>query len=169
MGETETVEHLVSRLLAAPRVTSEERAVIAEMADRGVFDDPLVVERCVRTGEPAYVKWRAVKDWARGVPDANSEWARTLALRAILAQGYEETESPVDAAHLQVVLDLDQPKGWIVAAWRDIFADHGQADEVDMCLEYLTDQRLCWSCGDRGVTEHDDLFWCVDCHNKEKN
>lgn len=162
-------EQLVSRLLSAPNVTSEERAVIAEMADRGVFDDARFVDRCVRSGEPAYVRWRAVKDWARDLAETEREWASSLATNGIEAQNYEETNPPVDVAHLQVVLDLDQPKGWIVAAWRDIFADHGQGDEVDLCLEFLTDQHQCWNCGDHGVIDHDDLFWCVDCHNKEKN
>ena len=163
-------EQLVSRLLSAPKVTSEERAVIAEIADRGVFDDARFVERCVRSGEPAYVKWRAVRDWARDKSETEREWASSLAMNGIEAQNYDETNTPADLAHLQVVLDLDQPKGWIVAAWRDIFADHGQSDEVDLCLEFLTDRRLCWDCGDFGVAERDLLFRCVNHrHNKEKN
>ena len=39
MREAESVEHLVSRLMAAPKVKSGERAVIAEMADRQVVGD----------------------------------------------------------------------------------------------------------------------------------
>ena len=84
------------------------------------------------------------------------------------AQGYDETDPPLDAERLQVVLDLDAPKGWVVVAWRDIYADYGQTLEVDMALEFLTHQRLCWNCGDLGVTERDDLFWCVVCLEKEK-
>lgn len=133
------------------------------MADRGLFDEPDFVERCVRTGEPAYVIWRAVKDWVRDVPDAIREWASTLARRGIAAQGYDETDPPLDAERLQVVLDLAQPKGWVVALWRDIYADHGQTDEVAMSLGYLTGQHLCWSCGDRGGTERADVFWCAAC------
>lgn len=75
--------------------------------------------------------------------------------------------APLGAERLQVVLHLDDPKGWVVAAWRDIYADHGQTLEVDMCLEYLTDQHLCWNCGDLGVTERDDPFWSVACLTKE--
>lgn len=65
------------------------------------------------------------------------------------------------------MLDLDEPKGWVVALWRDIYADHGQTLEVDLCLVYLTDQHLCWSCGDLGSTERDGLFSCAACLTKE--
>lgn len=157
--------NLVSRLMPAPKVTPGERAAIAELTDRGVFDAPEFVARCVRTGEPPYVVWRAVGEWATEVGDLES---KTLAESAMRAQGYDETDPPLDAERLQVVLDLDDPKGWVVAAWRDIYADHGQTLEVDMALEFLTHQRLCWNCGDLGVTERDDLFWCVACLEKEK-
>lgn len=156
---------LVARLMAAPKVTPGERAAIAELTDRDVFDAPEFVARCVRTGEPPYVVWRTVSSWATEVGDLES---KTLAETAMRAQGYDETDPPLDAEHLQVVLDLEDPKGWVVAAWRDIYADHGQTLEVDMCLEALDDQRLCWNCGDFGVTERDDLFWCAACLEKEK-
>lgn len=155
----------VSRLLAAPKVTAGERAVIAEMADRGVFEAPDFVTRCVRSGEPPYVMWHAVSDWAKETGDAG--FAKS-AVRGLLAQGYDETAPPLDAEHLQVVLDLDDPKGWVVARWRDLYADHGQMLEVDMCLEHLTNQRLCWNCGDLSVAERDDLLWCVACLEMEK-
>jgi hypothetical protein len=155
---------LVSSVMAAPKVTSKERAVIAELADRGVFDAPEFVARCVRTGQPPYVMWRAVKDWAS---NSNAAGLVADATRGLRAQGYDETDPPLDAERLQVVLDLDDPKGWVVAQWRDLYADHGQTLEVDMCLEALTDQHLCWNCGDLGVTERDDLFWCVACLEKE--
>lgn len=164
MSEEESTEHLVSRLLAARKVLPEERGVIAAMADSGAFDDPRFVSRCVRTGEPPYVMWRAVREWAQ---DTEDDELLEFAENAIRAQGYEETDPPLDAERLQVVLDLDEPKGWVVALWRDIYADHGQTLEVDLCLEFLTDQRLCWNCGDLGVTERDDLFWCADCLKKE--
>jgi hypothetical protein len=164
MNEAESVEHLVSRLLAAPKVTSGERSVIAEIADRGGFDAPGFVERCVRRGEPPYLVWRAVRERAQKYNDAD---LLELAENAIRAQGYDETDPPLDAERLQVVLDLDDPKGWVVAAWRDIYADHGQALEVDMALEALADRHLCWNCGDLGVAERDDLFWCVACLEKE--
>jgi len=144
------------------KVTSEERANIAAMADRDFFDDPMFVERCVRIGEPPYVMWRAVEEWA-----AEDVEMKELAVAAIQSQGYEETDPPLDAERLQVVLDLDEPKGWVVALWRDIYADHGQTLEIDLSLIYLTDQHLCWNCGDRGVTERDDLFWCAACDEKE--
>lgn len=163
--DREPSANLVARLMAAGKVTPRERAVIAEMADRGVFDAPEFVGRCMRTGEPPYVMWRAVKDWARETNDAELV---QLAEEGLLGQGYDETDPPLDAERLQVVLDLDDPKGWVVAAWRDIYADHGQTLEVDMALEFLTDQHLCWNCGDLGVTERDDLFWCVACLEKEK-
>lgn len=164
MEEAESVEHLVSRLLVAPKVTSGERSVIAEIADRGVFGAPGFVEHCVRTGEPPYVVWRGVRERAH---DADDDELLELVEAAIQAQGYVETDPPLDAERLQVVLDLDDPKGWVVAAWRDIYADQGQTLEVDMCLEALSDQHLCWNCGDLGVTERDDLFWCVACLEKE--
>lgn len=153
---------LASRLMAAPKVSGHERRAIAAVADR--FDDPAFVSRCVRIGEPPYVRWRGVREWAQ---DTDDEQLRELAENAIQAQGYEETDPPLDAERLQVVLDLDDPKGWVVAAWRDIYADHGQTLEVDICLERLTDEHLCWSCGDRGVTERDDLFWCAACLKEE--
>ena len=161
-GEPRT--NLVARLMAAPKVTSGERSVIAEIADRGVFDAPGFVARCVRTGEPPYVVWRAAREWATDVGDLES---KTLADSAMGAQGYDETDPPLDAERLQVVLDLDDPKGWVVAAWRDIYADQDQRLEVDMALEFLTDRHHCWNCGDLGVTERDDLFWCAACLEKE--
>lgn len=164
MTETESVEHLVSRLLAAPKVTPEERAAIAGMADRGAFDVPEFVSQSASTNEPPYVKWRGVREWAQ---DTDDDELLELAEKVIRAQRYDETDPPLDAERLQVVLDLDDPKGWVVAAWRDIYADHGQTLEVDMCIQHLTDQYLCWSCGDRGVTERDDLFWCAACLKKE--
>lgn len=160
----EAVDKLVSRLLAAPKVTPGERALIAEMADRGAFETSEFVTRCVRSGEPPYVMWHAVSNWAKQTGDA--ELAES-AVRGLLHQGYDETVPPLDAEHLQVVLDLDDPKGWVVARWRDSYADHGQMLEVDMCLEHCTDQRLCWNCGDLGVAERDDLFWCVACLEME--
>lgn len=161
----ESVAKLVSRLLAARNTTPAERLLIAEMADGGVFQDVGFVARCVRTGEPPYVMWRAVKDWAS---NSNAAGLVDDATRGLRAQGYDETDPPLDAERLQVVLDLDDPKGWVVARWRDIYADHGQALEVDMCLERLTGQRLCWNCGDVGVAERDDPFWCVACLEREK-
>jgi hypothetical protein len=161
----EAVEKLVSRLLAARKTTPAERLVIAEMADRGAFDAPEFVARCVRTGEPPFVMWRAVKDWASS---SNAAGLSDDATRGLRAQGYDETDPPLDAEHLQVVLELDDPKGWVVARWRDLYADHGQALEVDMCLEHLTDQRLCWDCGDLGVTERDDVFSCAVHLEKKK-
>ncbi|KRF37406.1 hypothetical protein [Nocardioides sp. Soil805] len=152
--------NLMSRLMAAPKVKPGERAAVAELADRGVFHAPEFVARCVRPGEPPYVVWRTVRSWATQVGDLES---KTLAETAMRAHGSDETDPPLDAERLQVVLDLDDPKGWVVAAWRDIYADHGQTLEVDMCLEYLTDQHLCWNCGDLGVTERDDLFWSAAC------
>lgn len=164
-NEKQSSARLVSRLLAAPKVTSGERAVIAEMADGGVFESPGFVTRCVRSGERPYVVWRAVSDWAKETDEA--EFAES-AVRGLLAQGYDEAVPPLDAEHLQVVLDLDDPKGWVVARWRDSYADHDQMFEVDMCLEHLTDRRLCWNCGDLGVAERDHLFWCVACLEMEK-
>jgi hypothetical protein len=161
----EPFAYLVSKLMAARKVTPGERAVIAEMADRGVFAAPEFVGRCVRPGEPPYVMWRAVKDWARETSDPELV---QLAEEGLLGQGYDETVPPIDAERLQVVLELDDPKGWILAAWRNIYADHGQTLEIDMCLEALSDQHLCWNCGDLGVTERDDLFWCAACLEKEK-
>lgn len=158
-------ERLVSRLLAASKVTPAERAVIAEMADRGAFETSEFVTRCVRTGETPYVMWRAVKDWARRAGDPALV---QIADRGLEAQGYDETVPPLDDEHLQVVLDLDNPKGWVVARWRDLYADHGQMLEMDMCVEHLTNQRLCWNCGDLGVAERDDLLWCVACLEMEK-
>ncbi len=137
---------------------------MAELADRGVFDAPELVARYVRTGEPPYVMWRALSDWAE---ESGDPLLAESAARGLQAQGYDETLPPLDAERLQVVLDLDDPKGWVVAAWRDIYADHDQSLEVDMALEFLTDQHLCWNCGDLGVTERDDLFWCVACLEKE--
>lgn len=139
--------------------------MIAELADRGVFDAPELVARCVRTGEPAYVMWRALSDRAK---ESGDPLLAESAARGLQAQGHDETLPPLDAERLQVALDLDDPKGWVVAAWRDIYADHGQMFEVDMCLEALTDQHLCWNCGDLGVAEHDDLFWCVACLEMEQ-
>lgn len=164
MTETESVERLVSRLLAAPKVNPEERAAIAGMADGGAFDVPEFVARCVRDKEPPYVNWRGVREWAQ---DMDDDELLELAEKVIRDQGYDETDPPLDAERLQVVLDLDDPKGWVVAVWRDIYADHGQTLEVDFCLEYLTDHQLCWSCGDRGVTERDHLSWCATCLKKE--
>ena len=164
MRDAETAERLVSRLLAAVKVTSKERADIATLADGSVFGDATFVSRCVRNGPPPYVMWRAVKEWATEAEDLEM---KMLAENAIQVQGYDETDPPLDAERLQVVLDLDDPKGWVVALWRDIYADHGQTLEVDICLEHLTDQHLCWSCGDLGVTERDDLFWCAACLKKE--
>lgn len=90
--------------------------------------------------------------------------ARSRDPRAPRAHGGRRERSPVrrdasafHAERLQVVLNLDDPKSWVVAAWRDIYADHGQALEVDMALEALTDRHLCWNCGDLGVAERDDL------------
>jgi hypothetical protein len=156
---------MVSRLLAARKTTPGERLVTAELADRGAFDAPEFVARCVRPGEPPYVMWHAVSDWAK---ESDDHLLAEGAARGLRAQGYDETEPPLDAERLQVVLDLDDPKGWVVAAWRDIYADHGQMFEVDMCLEALTDQHMCWNCGDLGVAERDDLFWCVACLEMEK-
>lgn len=151
---------LLGALMTAAKVSPEERAVIAEMADRGVFNYPGFVERCVRAGQLPYVMWRAVKDWARETSDPD---LGHLAEDGLEGQGYDETDPPLDVERLQVVLDLDQPKGWVVALWRDIYADHGQTDEAATSLGYLTDQHLCWDCGDHGVTERDHRFWCAAC------
>ena len=104
--------------------------------------------------------WTAGVLLIHGVCSSPFEFIRTLACSAA---------PPLDAEHLQVVLDLDDPKGWVVARWRDLYADHGQMLEVDMCLEHLTtNQRLCWNCGDLGAAERDDLLWCVACLEMEK-
>lgn len=161
----EAIARLVSRLLAARKTTPGERLVTAELADRGVFEAPELVARCVRTGEPPYVMWRALSDWAK---ESGDPLLAESAARGLQAQGYDETLPPLDAERLQVVLDLDDPKGWVVAAWRDIYADHGQTLEVDMALEFLTDQHLCWNCGDLGAAERDGLLWCAACLKKEK-
>lgn len=165
-NESERVERLVSRLLTAVKTTPVERAIIAALADRGVVGRPGFISDCVRGVEPPYVGWRDVERWSMASDDG--AWIQTQAAKALSEQGYDETSPPQDADALQVVLDLDDPKGWVVAAWRDAYADRDRSLEVDMCLEYLTNQHLCWDCGDLGVGERDDLLWCVACAHKEK-
>ena len=166
MDESESVQRLVSRLLSAPKTTPGERAVIAALADRGIIGRFGFVSACVRGVEPPYVGWRDVERWS--VACSDGAWIRSQADKALRDQGYDENSPPRNADALQVVLELDDPKGWVVAAWRDDYADRDRSLEVDMCLERITDQHLCWNCGDLGVAEHDGLFWCVACNNKEK-
>lgn len=50
---------------------------------------------------------------------------------------------------LQVALDVDRPDGAEVAAWRDRYVDanDGAQPLVNLCVEYLHERRLCYSCG----------------------
>lgn len=161
-------DRLVSRLLSAPKVFPQERAVIAALADNDIVAAPGFAAQCVSSGEWAYVRWGEVARWSEGLA-RRAAWVRKQATAGLSAQGYDENTPPDDASALQVVLTLDDPKGWVVAAWRDLYVERDLSTEVDMCLEHLTGQHLCWDCGDLGVAEHDELFWCAMCQSKEKN
>ena len=153
--------------MAEPKVSSGERRAIAALADGGAFALPTFVSRCVRTGEPPYVMWRAVEAFAY---ESGNGCIAELAIGAIEAQGYDEASPPPDIGDLQVVLDLDEPKGWVVARWRDAYADADDGHAVDMAVEFLSARRLCWNCGDDGVMKREHLPWCVACdsnYNKE--
>lgn len=165
--ETE-LDRLVSRLLSAPKVFPRERAVIATLADNDVIGAPGFAEQCVVLGEWAYVRWPEVVRWADGL-SRRTAWVRKQAAAGLSAQGYDEVTPPQEASTLQVVLTLDDPKGWIIAAWRDLYAERDLTTEVDMCLDHLTGQHLCWDCGNLGVVECNELFWCATCQSNEKS
>lgn len=75
-------------------------------------------------------------------------------------------QPPSDLPSLQVALDLDDPDGPKVARWRDDYVQRQEGgDLVDMCLEYLYQRRLCYSCGQPGDSlVHDEDPWvCNAC------
>jgi hypothetical protein len=123
-----------------------------------------------RTAQPQVSQPKGRVAITRGADDGVLKTPELLALVAegLSGLGWDETHPPFDAERLQVVLDLDGPTGWVVAAWRDVYADRDQRLEVEMCVEGFTDQHLCWNCGDLGCAERDDLLWCAACLKEEK-
>lgn len=69
--------------------------------------------------------------------------------------------APASEGDLEVALSLDDPSGPTVAAWRDMYLDQQHPDVValvDLCVGYLHERRLCYSCGRPADRLVDDEF-----------
>lgn len=161
---------LVSDLMASAGNDHERRA-IAELADVGLFDDAHFRRGCVNMREPKSMRWNGLlRSFGRF---AWNDPRYSALERALIRVRLVHTPTPQTLEELQVAIDVDQPDGLVLAAWRDEYAADLREPSpyhylIDLCLDELRDRFECWSCGRPAKdTTDDDLPVCTHC--KEEN
>lgn len=167
MNRDVDVARLVSQLMANA-TTAGERRGIAVLADAGYLDDADFRRQCLRM--PKGVLWQRVDHMRLALPDRDPR-------KIVLEQSSWMAKSammrpPESLEALQIAINVDEPDGIQLAAWRDAYvADPREPNpyhhHIDLCLDELRFRFECWNCGRPAIAStDDDLPVCAGCREE---